>query len=311
MKKVFLNRKPVEGPWGGGNKTVKMLEKFIKNDKDLLLTYNLKDKDIDVILCVDPKPDNNGIWYQDFINYKNNINKNTKILQRVGDVGSHRSLDLKKLITKSANFSDFVIFPSNWSKDYIKFNKKNYSIIENQPISTFYKSNKNKKSNKINLITHHWSNNPKKGFEIYSFLGKCISNNVKGFENITFTYIGRFNESYSKEGINIISPKHQDELANLLPNFDVYITASEEEAGANHVLEGLAAGLPVLFKDNGGSINEYCFKYGLSFKGKSDLLEAIKAISDSLSFYSYLTKNRPKENLENQIKKYIKIIKEI
>ena len=46
-----------------------------------------------------------------------------------------------------------------------------------------------------------------------------------------------------------------------LPNYDVYLTASREEAGANHVLEAMAAGLPVVYHDEGGSIPEYCKEY--------------------------------------------------
>ena len=35
-------------------------------------------------------------------------------------------------------------------------------------------------------------------------------------------------------------------LSLTLPSHDIYLTASLEEAGANHVLEALACGLPVL-----------------------------------------------------------------
>jgi hypothetical protein len=36
----------------------------------------------------------------------------------------------------------------------------------------------------------------------------------------------------------------------------VYITASEHEAGANHIMEASAVGLPVLFNASGGSMME-------------------------------------------------------
>ena len=40
-------------------------------------------------------------------------------------------------------------------------------------------------------------------------------------------------------------------LVDVLPSYDIYLTASEEEAGANHVLESLAAGLPIVYRDTG------------------------------------------------------------
>ena len=46
--KVYLNRKPVSGPWGGGNKSLILLDKYLASDKDIQLTYDLNESDIDV-----------------------------------------------------------------------------------------------------------------------------------------------------------------------------------------------------------------------------------------------------------------------
>ena len=86
--KIFINRKPVVGPWGGGNKSVSLLHK--KCAENFEVTTNIGDKDIDLIFCIDPRPDPSGLWYQNFLDYKNNINPNLKIKQRLGDVGSHK-----------------------------------------------------------------------------------------------------------------------------------------------------------------------------------------------------------------------------
>jgi hypothetical protein len=307
--KVYLNRVPVIGPWGGGNKTLSLLYDKLSQDKKINLTLDLKEKDIDIIFCIDPKPGPDGIWYQNFIDYKNNINKDVKIIQRVGDLGTHRGQEITNLVAQTINISDFLIFPSNWARKAIGFQKTNYAIIQNRPLSIFYDSRKiknNVNKNKIKIVTHHWSDNPKKGFELYSAFGKKIKNNP----SIEFTYIGRYNHDYSSDGINIIDPKNSKELAKLLPEFDVYLTASELEAGANHVLEAIAAGLPVIFRSGGGSIDEYCFNFGVEFNNASDLELALFSCVDN---YKILKRKIEKytTTLEEQVDYYIQVIKNL
>ena len=63
--KVYFNRKPVSGPWGGGNKTVNSLVNRLHNN----VVFDLED-DVDIIFCVDPRPNEDGLWYQDFLDHK-------------------------------------------------------------------------------------------------------------------------------------------------------------------------------------------------------------------------------------------------
>ena len=66
---MFINRRPVKGPWGGGNKTVSALfEKLSSDGHEVFFDFNRPD--FDLIFCIDPRPDNTGIWYQHFLNYK-------------------------------------------------------------------------------------------------------------------------------------------------------------------------------------------------------------------------------------------------
>lgn len=306
--KLYLNRRPVSGPWGGGNKSLSLLEKYILEEESINLTYDLSESDIDVIFCIDPKPDGQGIWYQDFINYKNNINNKVKIIQRVGDLGTHRGNEITQLVGQTINYSDFLIFPSNWARKAIGFTKSNYVVIQNKPMSAFY-SKRNKRinlKNKVKIVTHHWSDNPKKGFELYQSFGKMISSR----EDVEFTYIGRYNNNFTSEGITIVDPMNVQQLSEFLPSFDLYLTASELEAGANHVLEGIAAGLPVLYRSGGGSIDEYCFDYGVEYRGLEDIDDALTSCIRNYS----LLKNKVMNfniSLENQIRSYIDVIKHV
>jgi glycosyltransferase involved in cell wall biosynthesis len=266
--KVFLDRSPRSGPWGGGNKTLTDLCKKLE-EAGANVVFDLV-PGIDVIFCFDPRPNDKGVWYQNFLDYK--ILNSTKIIQRVGDLGTHSKPELFSLIQQTLPHSDFIIFPSFWAKNYSGFAGANYRVIPNRSRSIFFK-NRNKNEGEIigkpNVVTHHWSNNLKKGFDIYRY----IDENLK--DKIDFTYIGRVPNSFSFKNSTYIDPIDDAQLSNTLPDFDFYLTASREEAGANHVLEAMAAGLPVLYHNEGGSIPEYVSERGIGYNNPTELEEKI------------------------------------
>ena len=108
--KIYINREPVTGPWGGGNKIICNLSDRLK-DLGHEVVYRLFDEDIDVIYCQDPRPNQHGEWYQHFLNHRTLFK--SKIIQRVGDVGTHGKPELFDLVKKTSNISDFLIFPSS------------------------------------------------------------------------------------------------------------------------------------------------------------------------------------------------------
>ena len=299
--KIYINRKPVSGPWGGGNKTVIELSKKLKEDGHEVV-YKLCD-DIGVIFCFDPRPNNIGEWYGDFINYKNKTG--CKLIQRVGDVGTHGKPELTDLVKKAVGLSDFLIFPSEWARDYIKYEKDNYKVIHNAPLKDFYKYRKDnfeKDGSKIKLISHHWSTNSKKGFDFYESLGN-ISNNSRFLE---FKYIGR-TPDHIKFKNHITPTGDNDIIAKFISNSDIYVSASQEEAGANHVLEAIACGIPIVYHENGGSILEYCKDYGVSFATEKEMFNAIYEVrKDYLNFKQKVLKY--KRNISDVINEYMEII---
>ena len=295
--KVYVSKKPVAGPWGGGNKFVcKLIEKLKEVNTEV--TFNLT-KDVDVIFCFDPRPNKQGLWFLDYYNHKKELG--TKIIQRVGDIGTHSKPELNELVKQSTQISDFIIFPSVWSKDTIGYKKSNFKIIPNAPLSIFHQNKKKNHSNSKTkkIVTHHWSTNKKKGFDHYKYLGdKIHSGDMKGFE---FTYIGRYNTEFISKGIRLIEPMNETDLSKILPSFDIYLTASIEEAGANHVLEAMAAGLPVVYRNVGCSISEYCKNYGSGYTSKDEMVNEIMSASN---------KQYPKytETIDDVIKEYVELI---
>ena len=297
--KIYINREPVSGPWGGGNKTVVSLIEHLRSLEHEVV-FSLQ-KDIDLIFCFDPRPNRLNESYIDLLMYKQK--NNTKIIQRVGDIGTHSKPELTKLVKQTLGYSDYFIFPSLWAKETIEFDKNNFSVIDNAPLPVFhkYKIHKPVNGSKIKVITHHWSTNKKKGFDFYTFLDNL--------EFIDFLYIGKTPHSVTFKN-QISATGDMSFIAKKLAQSDVYLTASVEEAGANHVLEALASGLPIVYHKAGGSIENYCKNYGLSFSSKSSMVDSINSIKNNYQLY----KNKAmayNNTINNVVSQYMEVINEV
>ena len=301
--KIYINRRPKLGPWGGGIKTVnKLVNKLIQEGHSVC--YKLENN-VDVIFCIDPRPNEYGEWYQNFIDYRN-VNPGTKIIQRVGDLGTHSKPELTKLVAQTLQISDFMIFPSEWSRDWIGFKGDNCEVVHNAPMSIFYENRQVNLTTSVKpkLVTHHWSMNPKKGFHFYQFLQEHIDRTSE----FDFKYIGRLPDEINIK--NKTDPIAASALSIELPKNDIYITASIEEAGANHVVEALGCGLPVVYHEAGGSIDDYCKNYGESFETFENMLESIRLVAASYSTYKNkaLSYNR---NNDDVVLKYLEMINNV
>ncbi len=258
--KVFFNLKPPEGSYGGGSFFVKDMIEYLEK-KGFTFTYEL-DKDIDIILVVDPrKGPYKKYGIQELIDYKNRVNNNAKIIYPVNecDIKRFKKSNNEPFIVYSIQNSDSVVYISNWLKEYYQ---QKYNITKNKPSTVinnccnkkyFYPlENKLLNKKKIKIVTHHWSNDYNKGFEIYNELDKFIGH----IDWLEFTYIGRYENNYNPTNIKLISPISEGKLGDELRKHDIYLTASLYEPGGIHQLEGMASGLPILYRKNGGGIKE-------------------------------------------------------
>lgn len=311
---IFINKVPKTTAWGGGNKTVERLTSSLielgHNVINNITAEQINDINkfnelsIDAIFCFDPRPNHQGITYNNMYFMKKHFN--AKLFHRIGDIGTHGKPELFELQKQSSKLSDFLIFTSMWACNNLNSENKNYKIIENSPKEIFY-DNRNindtlEKNKNIRLVTHHWSNNPKKGFDFYKKLDNFIED-----KDISFTYIGRVPNGFNLKNSKIISPLNDFELSKTIPENDIYITASLEEAGANHVLEGMACGLPVLYHELGGSIPEYVEDRGISFNDMHSFEASMKKLINNYKTYksNVLSYNK---NIDITIKEYIDII---
>jgi len=267
--KVSIGSKFVEGPYGGGNLFVKNLSKYlIKKGVDVV--YDLSDVDIDIILIINPLKSSEMSTFNhlDAYYYKQFVNKESMILHRINECDERKlTKGLNDFYMKANEIADHTVFVSTWISNIYKnlgMDKEKFTVIlGGGDSSVFYFKNKKKwnKNEKLKLVTHHWSSNKNKGFEVYSKLDSILNKNP--YKNtVEFTYIGNFTKEHNFKNIKFIPPLHGNLLANELKKHHIYITASINEPSGNHHMEAAMCRLPILYI-NSGALPEYCKEVGI------------------------------------------------
>lgn len=249
--KIAINRKPINGPWGGGNNFVKAV--YDSKPNGVEITEHLTD-DVDLILLIDPRRENS---FDINDAYQFSRNKKVQIVQRINECDARKGTEhMDATLLQCSSINSKTIFVSNWMKNY--FNAKgwvckNQHVLYNGVEDCFFnaKVGDNKNQEVLKIVTHHWSNNYLKGFDVYEFIDYLASKD----KTISFTYIGRDRNSFSNS--KTVSPLHGKDLAAELSKYDLYISASRFDPGPNHVLEALAVGLPTYVHKDGGGAAEF------------------------------------------------------
>ena len=308
---IYFNLKPPkeEISYGGGLFFVKYIsEMLVKNN--INVHYELI-PNLDLIFIIDPrKGQYKQYGYQDLVNYQQS-NPNTKLVYIVNECDIKRkiSIDIEPTIINCIKSCNHIVYISHWLKDYYqkKYNFNiPYTIINNACDTKIFKPLQKNNLNKIKLVTHHWSADYNKGFKIYNKLDKMLPQ----YPNIKLTFIGNYHKDYKPKNINLKKPLSGINLAREIQKHNIYLTASLFEPGGMHQLEGMASGLPVLYTNNSGGIEETCSKCGIKFNNIDDLLRKINLIIEN---YSELQKNIDYKFLsyERCFNKYIELINEL
>ena len=121
---------------------------------------------------------------------KNAYNPSLKIVNRVNEKNLGRVPQedrFDNLYIEASKYVDASIFVSDWIREYY-FSKMWYCdksvVIHNGVDKSVFKNYDNKLSKengKINIITHHWSNNIAKGFKFYEAVEKMCEDNPGKF----------------------------------------------------------------------------------------------------------------------------------
>jgi len=289
-----------EGAWGGANQYLKLLKKELSNRG----IYEENANRADVII----------------FNSYHNITKailmkilfpKKVLVHRLGPYFYlHRNPKWKiidsLIIEISNSISDLIVFQSDWSyrKAISKFDlnkSKKCSIIGNSSDrNIFYPKDNTHMEGKIKLITASWSSNIKKGAKYYEFL----DNNLD-FSKYDMTFVG--NSKIKFKNIKIIDPLPSNKLADEMRKNDIFISAVEDDACSNTIVEALSCGLPLVALASGGNA-EIIKKGGELFSTNHEMLEKIELVKNN---YLHYKNNIEVNSIENSADQYLNSIKEV
>jgi glycosyltransferase involved in cell wall biosynthesis len=125
---------------------------------------------------------------------------------------------------------------------------------------------------KLRLISASWSDNPNKGAPTYRWLEQHLD-----WSRYEFTFVG--NSPIRFERITHLPPLPARELADVLRRHDVFVTATENDAYSNALVEALSCGLPAVYLDSGGS-REAVKEAGFGFGARDEIPELLDRIVD-------------------------------
>ena len=321
--KISIGAKIFDKPWGGGNLFVKNLSEYlVKNGHKVV--FDLLHEDIDIILLTDPRKSSysSNFNHKDIINYLQYVNSHSLVLHRINECDERKNTNgLNKFFVESNKCADRTIFVSQWLQDLYEkegLYNNNLVIMSGSDSEIFNGKNKAAWENKTKLkfVTHHWGDNWNKGFDIYLELDNLLDQK-KYSEKIEFTYIGNLPKNFEFRNAYHIEPTHGKQLAELLKNNHIYITASKNEPSGNHHIEASQCGLPVLYLNSGG-IPEFCNGYGLMFeennfeKKLNEIINNYKNYEQKMNTYPFNAEKMCKEYLDLflDMKKYDKEIVE-
>jgi len=269
--RISINAKRIEGPYGGGNQVANALERYLRSRGHEVFRETVPNLDVILILSAQAELYITSYDVQAIADYLMS-DANTIVVQRVNTCDEQRGANsgINRAVLQANRLADYTVFVSSFVKElYQKHGfdatKPHCVILNGADEDIFNSSGRAEWQNgqKLRIVTHHWSTNYMKGFDIYErldqLMGKAPYKDV--FE---FTYIGNIPVGVEFQNSRLIPPLYGIKLAQALKQHHFYVTAARHEPGGNHPIEAMRCGLPVLYLRS-GSLPEYCSPYGIEF----------------------------------------------
>tara|TARA_B100001248_G_C27355054_1_gene443377 strand:+ start:229 stop:1299 length:1071 start_codon:yes stop_codon:yes gene_type:complete len=278
--KIAISYKVKTESWGGGNQFAKELIKAAQNQGHKVV-FDLKNIDIDIILLTDPRSYTDEITFGSFeiIRYLLFVNKKALVVHRINECDERKNTKHMNRFLRWSNYcADHTVFIGSWLKDlnlYLKGTPN--SVILNGADPHIFKRYGNSYwdgEGPLSIVTHHWSPNYRKGFDIYKHLDDLLATSKYWDGIIKFTYIGNLPEGFLFKKTKHIQPISGELLGRELSKHHLYLSASINEPAGMHHIEGALCGLPIIYRES-GALPEYCKNFGISFENV-DYLSAIK-----------------------------------
>ena len=270
---VAINMYPAAGAWGGSSVFVHQFLAALRRC-GIRPVFDLAGP-VDVIVIIDPREDllNKAFGMAEIIRFKEQFPK-VRIIHRINECDQRKASDFMDECLRQANsIADHTVFISVWLQDYFIARwfdpcRSHQVIYNGADPAVFHPIKANRfDGGLLRLVTHHFSGHPMKGFAVYQQVDTMIADGL--LPHTELWIIGGRPPEMQWRAARLIAPVAGRELAALLRQCHVYITASLWEPCGMHHVEGAQCGLPLLYHEDGGGIVEAGQRYGIGFREAS------------------------------------------
>ncbi|HAT73381.1 MAG: Glycosyl transferase, group 1 [Candidatus Moranbacteria bacterium GW2011_GWF2_36_839] len=278
--KIFFAYKHTDNPWGGANNFIRALYNEIKINPEFDVHHNINLKsDIIFFSQLSCGPGNvlfgskKRYRFSDIKKLKNkskaklvvravNLNINSHPPKSLGSILAYIRtglwLDIETI--KLVNLADFVIFQSEFQKEFFKrwgYKGKNNTVIHNGAPLIFKNNNFFVKevNNPLKLV----SNSNYKEFKKHDIIAK-----ISLLKEVSVIHVGTWSDKIKNHKVDIRGTLSHEEIVEIYKNSDYLLHPALSDPCPNSVIEALYFGLPVIYNNRKGSSQELVKGNGIS-----------------------------------------------
>ena len=156
--------------------------------------------------------------------------------------------------------ADHTIFQTEYCRtsfvEHCGVTPKSWQVINNavNPRFFFPAHKSRKPGGVLRLVAVSWSANRRKGFETLAQLS-CLS-------RVEVIFAGNWCPDIEPAEVRVVGVLNSRELADLIRSCDAMVHAAWNEPCSNAIMESMACGLPIVYRDSGGNA-ELAKDYGV------------------------------------------------
>lgn len=271
-------------PYGGGNQFMLALEKEFLRRGIQVRRNDGREAHAHIL---------QGIWFDDAKLARERA-EGSVVLHRVdGPIQLYRGpgheCDDDRCYELNRLYADSTIMQSVWSLERtaeLGYRPIDPTVVRNAAEPDFFhrtsegEPREPEGASRIRLISTAWSDNPRKGLDIYKAIDERLDTS-----RFQYTFVGRISEPL--QNIEVVDPVDSGRLGEILRENDIYITASRRDPCSNALVEAMACGLPALYYGDGGHPELVSFG-GTSFQNIEEFFQNLDRIANSLEHYRRL-----------------------
>lgn len=278
---VAINLEPRKGSWGGANQWTSQLTKYLRYC-GYEVRHDLR-RPVDAIVMTHTGLSAGTSFGADEVEaYKKK--RAVPCIHRINDNDIRKGTnEMDAFLSKSSRVADHTVFVSEWLRDHHAakwFDRaRPHSVIEPGADPAVFHPLGNKAwsgGEAFRIVTHHWSDNWSKGFDVYRDIDDAIASGT--VQNCELCIVGRWPKDLIWKTARTFGPASGPVLADLLRQCHAYVSASRYEPGAMHPVEGLQCGLPLLYHPETGGTVTMGRRYGVCIE--ESVAKAVEEMKD-------------------------------